>query len=126
MARVNQLDKRSGITYVYDSTSYWDKEKKQPRSKRTLIGRLDPVTGKIVPTDGRGKKRNQKEVDMRYAAGRRKHLSDLPFPSRTEPVYSSAPAKSVMVTFPWPSSPAISSCVRFTCPSLVYAQELSP
>ena len=64
MARVNQLDKRSGITYVYDSTSYWDKEKKQPRSKRTLIGRLDPVTGKIVPTDGRGKKRNQKEVDM--------------------------------------------------------------
>ena len=64
MARVNQLDKRSGITYVYDSVSYWDKEKKQPRSKRTLIGRLDPVTGKIVPTDGRGKKRNQKEVDM--------------------------------------------------------------
>ena len=64
MARVNQLDKRSGITYVYDSISYWDKEKKQPRSKRTLIGRLDPLTGEIVPTDGRGKKRNQKEVDL--------------------------------------------------------------
>ena len=64
MARVNQLDKRSGITYVYDSVSYWDKEKKQPRSKRTLIGRLDPVTGEIVPTDGRGRKRNQKEVDL--------------------------------------------------------------
>ena len=64
MARVNQLDKRSGITYVYDSVSYWDKEKKQPRSKRTLIGRLDPVTREIVPTDGRGRKRNQKEVDL--------------------------------------------------------------
>ena len=61
MARVNQLDKRSGITYVYESVSYWDKEKKQPRSKRTLIGRLDPETGNIVPTDGRGKRRNRKE-----------------------------------------------------------------
>ena len=58
MAQVKQLDKRSGITYVYESVSYWDKEKKQPRSRRTLIGRLDPVTGEIVPTDGRGKKRS--------------------------------------------------------------------
>ena len=61
MAQVNQLDKRSDITYVYESVSYWDKEKKQPRSKRTLIGRLDPETGHIVPTDGRGKRRNRKE-----------------------------------------------------------------
>jgi len=26
------------------------------RAKRTLIGRLDPETGEIVPTDGRNKK----------------------------------------------------------------------
>lgn len=63
MAMVKQLDKRSGITYVYESVSYWDREKKQPRSKRTLIGRLDPATGEIVPTDGRGKRRAQKEAD---------------------------------------------------------------
>ena len=63
MAMVKQLDKRSGITYVYESVSYWDKEKKQPRSKRTLIGRLDPATGEIVPTDGRGKHRARKEAD---------------------------------------------------------------
>ena len=63
MAMVRQLDKRSGITYVYESVSYWDREKKQPRSKRTLIGRLDPATGEIVPTDGRGKRRAQKESD---------------------------------------------------------------
>ena len=63
MAMVRQLDKRSGITYVYESVSYWDREKKQPRSKRTLIGRLDPATGEIVPTDGRGKHRAQKEAD---------------------------------------------------------------
>ena len=64
VAIVNQLDKRSGITYVYESVSYWDKEKKQPRSKRTLIGRLDPETGNIVPTDGRGKRRKRKEAEI--------------------------------------------------------------
>ena len=26
MSIVHQLDKRSGITYVYESTSYWDKD----------------------------------------------------------------------------------------------------
>jgi len=57
MAIINQFDKRSGITYVYESQSYWDKEKQQPRAKRKLIGKRDPVTGEILPTDGRGKKR---------------------------------------------------------------------
>ncbi len=57
MAIVYQTDKRSGITYAYQSVSYWDKEKKQSRAKRTLIGRVDGVTGKIVPTDGRNRKK---------------------------------------------------------------------
>jgi len=56
MAVVFQNDKRSGITYAYESISWWDKEKKQSRSKRTLIGRLNKETGEIVPTDGRMKK----------------------------------------------------------------------
>ena len=55
---VKHTDKRSGITYAYESVSYWDKEKKQPRNKRRLIGRVDPETGDIVPTDGRGKSRS--------------------------------------------------------------------
>ena len=63
MAIIKQFDKRSGITYVYESTSYWDKEKQQPRSKRKLIGRLDPDTGEIVPTDGRGKRRSRPETE---------------------------------------------------------------
>ena len=50
---VFQHDKRSGITYAYESTSYYDKEKKQPRAKRKLIGRVDPESGQIVPTGGR-------------------------------------------------------------------------
>ena len=56
MAIVYQKDKRSGITYAYESQAWWDKEKKQSRSKRILIGRLDVATGKIIPTDGRCRK----------------------------------------------------------------------
>ena len=56
MGTVLQHDKRSGITYAYHSEAYWDPEKKQARSKRTLIGRQDPHTGQIVPTDGRMRK----------------------------------------------------------------------
>lgn len=55
MAIIKQFDKRSGITYVYDSKSFYDKEKKCSRAKRTLIGKVDPDTGEIIPTDGRNK-----------------------------------------------------------------------
>jgi hypothetical protein len=60
MSIIKQKDKRTGITYVYESESYWDKEKQQPRSNRKLIGKLDEETGEIVSTDGRGKKRTVK------------------------------------------------------------------
>jgi hypothetical protein len=40
-AIIHQRDKRSGITYAYESVSHWDREKKQSRAKRTLIGRVD-------------------------------------------------------------------------------------
>lgn len=60
MAIIHQKDRRSGITYAYDATYWWDKEKQQSRSKRSLIGRVDSITGEIVPTDGRG--RNKKDL----------------------------------------------------------------
>ncbi len=56
MAIIKQYDRRSGITYAYDSHSYWDPEKKMTRAKRKLIGRVDPETGDIIPTDGRNRK----------------------------------------------------------------------
>ena len=56
MGIIYQRDNRVGITYAYENESYWDKEKKQPRSRRKLIGRLDEETREIVPTDGRKKK----------------------------------------------------------------------
>lgn len=47
---VYQVDKKTGIKYAYESTSYWDKEKKQPRSKRRYLGKVDPETGEIIPS----------------------------------------------------------------------------
>jgi len=61
MGIIYQTDKRVGITYAYENKAYWDKEKKQSRSKRTLIGRVDPDTGDIIPTDGKRKKSSIKE-----------------------------------------------------------------
>ena len=58
MGIVYQTDKRSGITYAYENQSFWDPELKRSKSKRKLIGRVDPVTKEIVPTDGRCKKRS--------------------------------------------------------------------
>ena len=56
MGIVYQTDKRSGITYAYENKSFWDPELKRSKSKRKLIGRVDPETKEIVPTDGRCKK----------------------------------------------------------------------
>ena len=56
MSIVKLYNKKSGVTYVYESQSYWDKEKQQPRNKRKLIGKLDPATGEIIPTGKSGRK----------------------------------------------------------------------
>ena len=56
MAIVKVHNKARTVTYVYESVSYWDKELKQPRSHRKLIGRIDPATGDVVPTGKRTKK----------------------------------------------------------------------
>ena len=60
MAIIKQTNKKTGITYVIDSESYWDKEKQQPRSRRKIIGKIDPITGEVVPTN-RHQKRNTGE-----------------------------------------------------------------
>ncbi len=49
-------------TYVYESTSYWDAEKGQSRSRRKVIGKVDPVTGEVIPTGGRGRKKKDPDI----------------------------------------------------------------
>lgn len=40
---------KNGVTYVYESHNYWDKVKKQSRSKRVCIGKLDDQ-GTLIPS----------------------------------------------------------------------------
>lgn len=58
MAIVKQYHKDTGVTYVYESKSYWDPEKKQARSDRKCIGKIDPDTGEMIPTGKRGRKKS--------------------------------------------------------------------
>ena len=61
---IKKLNKQTGITYVYESESYWDKEKKQPRSRRRLIGKIDEETGEIVPTSGKRGRKKENLTDI--------------------------------------------------------------
>lgn len=59
--KVHQVNKKTGVTYVYEAISVWDKEKKQPRNKQVCIGKIDPVTGEFIPS---------KRLDCEQAAAR--------------------------------------------------------
>ena len=50
---VYQINKKTGAKYAFESISYWDKDKQQPRSKRKYLGKVDPETGEIIPSRGR-------------------------------------------------------------------------
>src|SRR6187455_2952447 len=58
MSLVYVKNKKNGVTYVYESSGYWDKEKQQSRNIRKCIGKIDPVTGKVIPS----KKSNHDEA----------------------------------------------------------------
>ena len=56
---VYQTNPATGVQYAYESVSYWDKDKKAPRSKRRYLGRVDPETGEII----KGRKNRRKGED---------------------------------------------------------------
>ena len=61
MSIIKAFHKARNTTYVYESDSHWDKSKQQSRSKRKLIGKIDPKTGNIVPTGPRGRKKSRRK-----------------------------------------------------------------
>jgi hypothetical protein len=40
-----------GHTYLYNVESFWDKDKKQSRQRRTYIGKKEPRSGSLIPPD---------------------------------------------------------------------------
>lgn len=66
MSISKSYNKQNDTTYVYEVIeNYWDKEKKQPRSKRKLIGKIDPTTGEIIPTKPRAKSKSSDDIDYK-------------------------------------------------------------
>lgn len=59
MAIIRQHHKDTGTTYVLTSESYWDPEKKQSRSRRKVIGKIDPKTGEVIPTGSKKTQNNE-------------------------------------------------------------------
>lgn len=64
MAIIRQHHKDTDTTYILTSESYWDPVKKQSKSRRKIIGKLDPETGEIIPT---GSKKAPKNKDQALA-----------------------------------------------------------
>ena len=65
MSIVRYVDKKTGRTVLYESTSYYDPVKKQSRPKRKYLGVEDPVTGELIPSTrkpGRKPKSETEEV----------------------------------------------------------------
>ena len=48
MSIVHLKNKKNGVIYVYESSSYWDKEKSQARNSRICIGKLDPDSREVI------------------------------------------------------------------------------
>ena len=83
---------QSGALYAYDQISEWDPVRKQSRSRRKLLGRVDEETGEIIKTtrkrktkmdDGGSREKAQSDFEALYkdAAARvmelEKSLADI-------------------------------------------------
>ena len=47
--RGEQLNKSSGVTYIYEARSIWNPKKQRSEQKRVYIGKKDPETGDLIP-----------------------------------------------------------------------------
>lgn len=59
MSIVKGYSKRNNTTYFYEQDMKWNSELGRPEGTRKLIGKLDPETGKMIPTGKRGRQRKQ-------------------------------------------------------------------
>ena len=63
MSFSRSYNKRTGVTYVYEVLeSKWSPERQRCEQKRKLIGKIDPITGEIVPTGQRGRPKGAKQA----------------------------------------------------------------
>lgn len=80
---VKSYNKKSGVTYVYESVSVWDPTAKISRPQRRLIGKLN-AEGEIVPTGKPGRPRKVKTEVSEEAGSGSTEAEDTTTPTYTE------------------------------------------
>ena len=66
---ITYVKQKSGVIYAYENLGTWDKVNKKQICRRRLIGKVDPVTKEIVPTDQRNKSQSPDYVQPPYEKG---------------------------------------------------------
>lgn len=61
-------NKKTGVIYVYETVSSWNKEKKQSTNKQVCIGKLDPLTNELIPNKRQMEAMNPPELRNPTAA----------------------------------------------------------
>ncbi len=59
---LHQKNKKTGVVYAFEVESYRDPETKKPKSRRTYLGRIDPVTNQLIPKSADPGKRNRSKL----------------------------------------------------------------
>lgn len=62
----NSYNRNVNITYVYQVTVYLDEETQKKVMKRKVIGKLDPDTGKVIPTGRKKASSLSENIDNEY------------------------------------------------------------
>lgn len=74
---VHHRNPKTGITYAYDSRSCRDPETGKVRTEKTYLGRVDPVTGALIPKSKTPGKRNRAATTDSFAEDARKRIEEL-------------------------------------------------
>ena len=57
---VYQTSKKTGTVYAYEAVSYRDPKTGRPKSRKTYLGRVDPISGRIIEKAAPGKRNRSK------------------------------------------------------------------
>ena len=63
---ITYVKQKSGVIYAYENLGTWDPINKKKICRRKLLGRFNPETGTIEPTDNRNKRLKKEYVPEPY------------------------------------------------------------
>lgn len=74
---VHYKNPKTGIIYAYNSRSYRDKETGKVKTAKTYLGRVDPITGALIPKSETPGKRNTASTTINFAEDAKKKIEEL-------------------------------------------------